>query len=39
MPAATQMGMVEAFGRFGLPTNPLTDRGILGRGAAGPLPR
>ena len=24
MPASTQMGMIEAFGRFGLPTNPLT---------------
>ena len=24
MPATTQMGMVQAFGRFGLPTNPLT---------------
>ncbi len=24
LPAATQSGMIEAFGRFGLPTNPLT---------------
>ena len=26
LPATTQLGMIEAFGRFGLPTNPLTIR-------------
>ena len=37
--AATQLGAIEAMGRFGLPTNPRTQTLPHGRGDARPLPR
>ena len=38
LPAATQSGMVEAFARFGLPTNPLMRRCASVEATAGALP-
>ena len=39
LPAKTQMGVIEAFARFGLPVNPLTTLCARRRGNAGALPR